>query len=71
MTRTAFPTEACARKPNLSFSATIGRPLDFRAAGADTISIYSPSDMPQGLWRGSAFAVVKVPDSEWEMSHAC
>jgi len=40
--------------------------LDFPAHRADTYSIYSPPDMPQGLRRGSVFS-----GSAWEVSHAC
>jgi hypothetical protein len=39
--------------------------LDFRANQSDSVGIYSPSDMPQGLWRGSVFL-----GAAWEVPHA-
>jgi len=45
--------------------------VDLWCAIADTFSIYSPSDTPQGLGRGSVFpSFQNLLGSAWEMTHA-
>lgn len=45
--------------------------IDFWGAATDTFYIYSPSDTPQGLRRGSVFlALPGSLGSAWEAPHA-